>query len=171
MDEATYNKLISALNVIQDPNVSNTTRAQCTEYLEEFKKEPSSYDYMLYILNTEHPDHTPLVQFMCLKLIEDWTTLRWNQCDAAEHIAVRNGVLNLLGNVPLYDESPAIRNRYNLLYMNTHEITRHRLAKLLVEIAKREFPQQWGHFLQEMVEEHWAENIVSKSKVTIVSVH
>jgi hypothetical protein len=41
-----------------------------------------------------------------------------------------------------------------------------RLAKLIVEIAKREFPQQWPNFFEEIVEMHWADNVVSKSKVS-----
>lgn len=34
-----------------------------------------------------------------------------------------------------------------------------------MEIAKREFPQQWPTFFQEIVEVYWADNIASKSKV------
>jgi hypothetical protein len=111
MDEDSYNKVISALISIQDPKTPNTTRSECTAYLEEFKKDAGCAEYMIYILNTEHPHHTEMVRYFCLKLFEDWVTLRWNHCDADEHKAIKDFTVQLLQNTQLYDSLSAMRTR------------------------------------------------------------
>ena len=39
-----------------------------------------------------------------------------------------------------------------------------RLAKIIVEIAKRDYPQEWPDFIEEIMR-HWSQDILSKSKV------
>mmetsp|Transcript_14022 Transcript_14022/g.20972 ORF Transcript_14022/g.20972 Transcript_14022/m.20972 type:complete len:1286 (+) Transcript_14022:53-3910(+) len=153
MDEATYNQVIAALSIIQDSKSENSSRQECTAWLEEFITRSDCVEYLYYILTTQHPAHTPTAQFLCLKLIEDWVINRWNSIGIDERVRIRVSVLELLDNIPIYDNSSPVRTR---------------LAKIIVEIAEREYPQQWPSFLDDIVSQHWSQDHVSKSKVCMM---
>jgi hypothetical protein len=91
-----------------------------------------------------------VVQFLCLKIMEDWIFLRWNEIGRDEKLFIRSGVMKLLENQSIYEKLPAARTK---------------LAKIIVEIAKRDFPQEWPTFLEEIIQ-HWAQDVLPKSKVS-----
>jgi hypothetical protein len=81
--------------------------------------------------------------------MEDWIFLRWNGISRDEKLFIRSGIMKLLENQSFYEELPAARTK---------------LAKIIVEIAKRDFPQEWPSFLEEVIQQ-WSQDILSKSKV------
>lgn len=53
-----------------------------------------------------------MVQFLCLKMMEDWIFYRWNHIEREEKLFIREGVMKLFDYPSIYNEMPAARTKY-----------------------------------------------------------
>lgn len=90
------------------------------------------------------------MKFFCLKVYEDCLGLLWNKVNDNKRFAMRNGVLILLRNSHKFHDCKPIRVK---------------IAKLVSEVAKRQFPQQWPDFFTDVITT-WSTGPASLSEVS-----
>ena len=101
-----------------------------------------------------HTAHTPTIKFFCLKVLEDWVSLFWNKLSIDDHIQIRKRILDLLLVIEQFSEK-AIRTK---------------ISKLITEIAKRQYPQHWPTFIEDIVK-CWQEGSYFKSEVCYIYIY
>ena len=78
-----------------------------------------------------------MLRFLCLKVLEDWIVLWWNKLNAKKQIEIKQSILNLLDHANMETLSLPLKTK---------------LAKVIVDIVKRQFPQQWPTFLNDIIQ-------------------
>ena len=87
-------------------------------------------------LDSLPPEHAHYVRFLSLKVLEDWTIAFWGQFPYEEQVQIRTSYLEMLtNNMALFEADRSIRIK---------------LAKILAEIAKRQYPQYWDTFVHDI---------------------
>ena len=71
-----------------------------------------------------------------MKLLEDWTLVWWGKLSFEEQYSFRDLSLKLLRNIDIL--------RYP-------KLIRLKISKLISEVAKRQYPHHWDHFIEELV--------------------
>ena len=84
-----------------------------------------------------NPSSAGIVRHFGLKLVEDIIKLRWNDMSGEEKVFVKNNAMKLM------EEGAS-----DILTEDLH--IKDVIARIVVEIAKREWPQQWPSFLTEL---------------------
>ena len=134
MDDLFYNTLLRAIECVESIGVSQEDRIGATRYLQEALARPDLMNYLHYILTSAH---SVSVQFMSLKLLEDWLLSWWNKVGLDEQQGMRTGVLSLVHDHPgLYVESRPMRAK---------------LGKILAQMAQRHYPNAWAGCLRDLV--------------------
>eukprot|EP01041_Mallomonas_annulata_P004813 gene4813-9600_t len=142
---------MAAVSSIENPRTPHEQRIAATQFVDQFKQRADCLEYMNFVIMGDAPEHTIVVKFFCLKVLEDWIFLWWNKVDANEQGRMRAGILNLLQNVDHFKESRAIRTK---------------IAKLVSEVGKRQFPQHWPSFIEDLVS-FWNTGPESKSEYLV----
>lgn len=128
-------ELIEAQKVVMDGNATRENRANANKFLEEFK-DGSHFcaDCGFYIFSNE--SHPSLRHFGLL-LIEHSIKFQWNKMALDQKIFIKESLMQILkdGTQDILTEPHYIKNA---------------LAKIVVEIIKREWPQHWPGMLQEL---------------------
>jgi hypothetical protein len=139
MDEGFYRNLLGLIGAIQSPHTPHADRVNYTQALDATKNRADLKAYLLHILTTPNQEaHPSTVQFVALKLLEDWTLQWWNQLDVSAQRETRQSVVDLVGVHPeLFESNRAVRSK---------------LSKILAEIAKRQYPQEWPEFLEIIIQ-------------------
>ena len=83
MDEAVYQKLNHAIQMVESIGISQTERVGYTQLLQEALTRRDLMGYLQYILTSPH---SMSVQFMALKLLEDWIFKWWNSFSGDEQV-------------------------------------------------------------------------------------
>lgn len=127
--------LVSFLGVIMDPYADQQKRREAYEVCEEFK-EHSPLCAQVGLLLSER-GKPPVVRHFGLQLIEHCIKFRWNDMRLEEKIFIKDKALELLesGTDPVMTEQAYIKDV---------------LSRIIVEMIKREWPQQWPSLLPEL---------------------
>ncbi|KAI8601378.1 armadillo-type protein [Dissophora ornata] len=131
MDESVLRNLLAALETIYNVASTNEARQQAQQYCEELKRDPSGplYGYFLAHKDNQQPD---VVRHFGLGLIENAVRYRWSDATFTPEIKaqIRLNVMSLAaeGSLPLLTERSFIKEK---------------VARLFVEVAKREWPGAW----------------------------
>ncbi|GAB6021722.1 hypothetical protein CHUAL_004300 [Chamberlinius hualienensis] len=128
-------QLVEALQIVMNPTSAQELRASASNFIEGFKEtSPCCVECGFQILLHES---LPIVRHFGLALIEHSIKYQWNAMDLAKKVYIKDGLMNVISS-----------GTRNLLEENYHIKTG--IAKNVVEIIKREWPQQWVGLLDEL---------------------
>ncbi|XP_057704373.1 exportin-5 [Corythoichthys intestinalis] len=138
MDEhvaAMCEQLIKAVNVTMDPESSQIYRLEALKFFEEFKEKsllcvPCGF----HLADKAQPAQ---IRHFGLQIMEHVIKFRWNDMQQHEKIQVKDCTMQLLsqGTHPILEEESYIKDV---------------LSRVVVEMIKREWPQNWPNMLEEM---------------------
>lgn len=128
-------QLGAAVELTMNPQVPMDQRHRAFTQLEEFK-ENSPYGSQCGFYLVTH-SQAPVARHFGLKLLEDVVKARWNSMVAEEKIFIKENLMKLMssGTGHLTVE---------------HLFMKDALARVVVELVKREWPQQWPGLLSEL---------------------
>lgn len=95
---------------------------------------------------------------LVLSLLADWIQIWWNKFNAEDHLFIRNSIIQQLivspssafnvANVNATGQSVTVDNSTNILIKS--KAIRNKLAVILSNIAKRQYPQNWSTFITDI---------------------
>ncbi|XP_061424287.1 exportin-5 [Lethenteron reissneri] len=132
---AVCEELIRALYVVMDSASTHQQRAEALKFCEDFKQ--NSPQCVQCGMMMADKDNAGIVRHLGLQLLEHCIKFRWNNMSQVEKCQVKENVMGLLskGTKHLLEEEPYIKDA---------------VSRLMVEMIKREWPQQWPEMLQEL---------------------
>jgi exportin-5 len=128
------NSIVSNLEVATSQNATNQQRIQATHFLESIKQQ--SADQILQIASQiVGVQLAGFVRHFGFQLLEHLIKSQWEKFTPEQKQGITNVVFNVI--------------KSGLKDLFTEEVfIKHKVASLLVEIAKREFPQHWPNFFE-----------------------
>eukprot|EP00743_Colponemidia_sp_Colp-15_P008446 GILK01009180.1.p1 GENE.GILK01009180.1~~GILK01009180.1.p1 ORF type:complete len:1193 (+),score=253.04 GILK01009180.1:32-3580(+) len=132
----TADMILGALAAIYNPMCSPVERLQATQMYEEFTKHANNMAVALALCAPIQPDHVRLAGFnSVLQLIKNF----WNSLSVPEKEEFKMHILRLLseGTKPLGQEAHFVKEK---------------LASVLAQVAKREWPSLWQNMLPAVLE-------------------
>jgi exportin-5 len=135
VDIAVAEQIAAAVETALNPSSSVSMESRQNAYLlcERFKEtSPNCAPCGMYLAKKEY---CPQVRHVGLQLFEHSIKHQWNNMQVEEKVFVKNNAMKLLaeGTHEMLDEPPHIKDA---------------LSRLVVEMIKREWPQQWPTMLQ-----------------------
>ncbi|KAJ8676509.1 hypothetical protein QAD02_012296 [Eretmocerus hayati] len=130
-------KLAQWVEMMMSPNIPHQQRLEVYNLCERFKESsPLCAQCGLYLAQ-KLPDRSPIVRHFGLQLMEHCIKDRWTQMSQAEKLFIKENAMKLLeeGVGPLLQEENHIKDA---------------LSRIIVEMIKREWPQQWPTMLAEL---------------------
>jgi len=128
-------QLAAAVQLMMDPNIPQQQRHEAFQRLEQFKEtSPICSQCGLFLTSITHP---PVVRHFGLKILEDVIKARWNDMSAAEKLFIKDNLMKLMGSGTKH-------------MLEEHNHIKDGLARIVVELVKREWPQHWPSLLQEL---------------------
>lgn len=128
-------QLIHAVDVALSPAVSTEERNQAYNVCERFKEE--SPLCAIVGLQLAASARSPTIRHFGLQLVEHCIKFRWKDMHPQEKLSIKDSVWKLMGSGTDMNEPSYIKDG---------------TARLVVEMVKREWPQQWPNFLQELTD-------------------
>lgn len=128
-------QLAAAVELMMNPGVPQLQRQQAFQQLEEFKESSPLGSQCGFFLSTVN--NSQYVRHFGLKILEDIVKARWNDMSGEEKLYIKENLLKFVasGTKPIMEEQNHIKDQ---------------LAKIVVELIKREWPQQWPSLLSEL---------------------
>lgn len=134
--EIVCGQLANAVRAMMDPMTPSQTRLEAFNHCERFKETSDpALGIQCAILLSSNPDQ--IVRHFGLKLLEDVIKLRWNDMTPEQKLYVKESAMGIMNT-----------GIDNIVKHPTH--IKDAIARSVVEIAKREWPQQWPGFLAEL---------------------
>ncbi|KAL2740682.1 exportin-5 [Vespula squamosa] len=130
-------ELARVVEVMMSPNIPQQQRIEVYNACERFKESsPLCAQCGLYLAQ-KSPNRSPVVRHFGLQLMEHCIKYRWTQISQSEKIFIKENAMKLLqeGTEPLLQEEAHIKDA---------------LSRVVVEMIKREWPQQWPTLLSEL---------------------
>ncbi|KAI4494072.1 hypothetical protein M0802_009226 [Mischocyttarus mexicanus] len=130
-------ELAHLVEVIMSPNITHQQRSEIYNTCERFKEtSPLCAQCGLYLAQ-KSPNRSSVVRHFGLQLMEHCIKYRWTQISQSEKIFIKENAMKLLqeGTEPLLQEEAHIKDA---------------LSRIIVEMIKREWPQQWPTLLSEL---------------------
>ncbi|XP_055340903.1 exportin-5-like [Paramacrobiotus metropolitanus] len=131
-------QIMRIISMMGDPSVPNAERMQAYQACEEMKKLLSSHqktDLGFRIATSADIGANPVLRRFGLQLIEDVVKYSWNDLDQPDKVFVKDITIQLITRLGSDSVDGYISDG---------------IAKILVEIVKREWPQHWPSMLQEV---------------------
>ena len=141
MNASLAESVFAALRAIGDPMTPSPKRQESTRYIEECRKDRAMILVMKAILESPQVHGDSTWCFLCLKLFEDCLFVHWNTLDFSDQTEIRKFVCGLVDLCHATLSSMPIRTK---------------LAKLISELAKRQYPQLWESFVPDLLSA-WAD--------------
>ncbi|XP_037087668.1 exportin-5-like [Pollicipes pollicipes] len=129
--EAASLEAAAAMQALMSPTLPPAERQRIYELCERLKESPLALQCGVYLSASERPD---LVRYMGLQLLETTITFHWNELPVQDKVFLKDYCLQLMTSVTA--AAPA--------HM------RDALCRPLVEMVKREWPQQYAEFVPDM---------------------
>ncbi|XP_028279678.1 exportin-5 [Parambassis ranga] len=128
-------QLVKAVNVMMDAETSQIYRLEALKFCEEFK-ETSSFCVPcgLQLADKAQP---AVVRHFGLQILEHVIKFRWNNMQQQEKVQLKECAMQLLSN-----------GTRSILEEESH--IKDALSRIIVEMIKREWPQNWPDMLKEM---------------------
>ncbi|KAL0964642.1 hypothetical protein UPYG_G00326920 [Umbra pygmaea] len=128
-------QLIKAVNVMMDAESSQIYRLEALKFCEEFKEKcPFCVPCGLQLADKAQ---TAVVRHFGLQILEHVIKFNWNNMPQQEKVHLKDCAMGLLST-----------GTYSILEEETH--IKDVLARIIVEMIKREWPQHWPDMLKEM---------------------
>ncbi|XP_078085741.1 exportin-5 isoform X1 [Mustelus asterias] len=128
-------QLMKAVNVIMDGGSSSRYRLEALKFCEEFKEKcPHTVQCGLRLAEK---NNTGIVRHFGLQILEHSIKFRWNGMVHRDKVQLKNSVMTLLS-----------RGTHNIMVEEAY--IKDALSRIVVEMIKREWPQQWPDMLNEM---------------------
>ncbi|XP_034040717.1 exportin-5 isoform X2 [Thalassophryne amazonica] len=128
-------QLVKAVNVMMDAETSEIYRLEALKFFEEFKERSSlCVPCGLRLAEKSHP---AIVRHFGLQILEHVIKFRWNNMQQQEKVHLKDCTMDLLstGTYSIVEEENHIKDA---------------LSRIVVEMIKREWPQNWPDMLKEM---------------------
>lgn len=137
--EVLCGQLASAVHAMMDIRAPSSLRMEAFSRTESFKEQSNPFLVIQCALLLSKPNSSldTIVRHFGLKLLEDVIKLKWNEMNPEQKLFVKENAMRLM------DEGVE-----DLLSSPNH--LKDVIARIVVEIAKREWPQQWPSFLTEL---------------------
>jgi len=128
-------QLGAAVELTMNPAIPMEERHKAFNQLEEFKENsPYGSQCGFYLVGSSE---SPVVRHFGLKILEDVVKARWNSMVGEEKIFIKDSLMKLMSNGTGH-------------LSVEHLFIKDALARVVVELIKREWPQQWPGLLQEL---------------------
>ncbi|XP_053475356.1 exportin-5 isoform X2 [Ictalurus furcatus] len=128
-------QLIKAVTVIMDAESNQRYRLEALKFCEEFKEK---CPYCIQCgLQLADKSQTAVVRHFGLQILEHVIKFQWNNMPQHEKVHLKDCTMEMLtnGTYPILEEESHIKDA---------------LSRIVVEMIKREWPQQWPDMLKEM---------------------
>nr|CCA14349.1 exportin5like protein putative [Albugo laibachii Nc14] len=147
IEEEVYQRLMIAIQVSHSNTASNNERKQAYEFCELFKGRPDSisYAFAIYKQSTAQCQSVTTSDVLfelhvrrhfSLHLVESYLLIHWKSITLDEQIQLRSSLLQLIFTSQSTQSEPVF--------------VREKQVLLLVELAKRQFPQHWDSLLSDL---------------------
>ncbi|GFS47540.1 exportin-5 [Trichonephila inaurata madagascariensis] len=133
--ERLNSEIVTIVNIILNPTTSSNDRKVAHEFFEGFKEtSPYCAKCGFSLIARSNP---PAVRHCAYQLIEHYIKLHWNNINDDEKVWIKNSIMETLasGIGPVNEEELHIKDA---------------ACKIVVEIIKREWPQQWTSLMEEL---------------------
>nr|XP_006811536.1 PREDICTED: exportin-5-like [Saccoglossus kowalevskii] len=135
MSSAIVQQLVKAVNTAMNPSVDHQKRLDAYQVCEEFKeKSPECAACGIELVGLHH---SPVIRHFGLQLLEHCVKFRWNSMGPEDKVTFKETVMRLLstGTLDILNEQLYIKDG---------------LSRIVVEMVKREWPQNWPTLLSEL---------------------
>ncbi|XP_043916295.1 exportin-5 isoform X2 [Protopterus annectens] len=128
-------QLIKAVNVMMDMNSSQRYRLEALKFCEEFKEKCAiCIPCGLKLTDQSQP---PIVRHFGLQVLEHCVKFRWNTMQQRDKVYLKNNIMGFVS-----------KGTKNILEEESH--IKDVVARIMVEMIKREWPQHWPEMLREL---------------------
>ncbi|KAK8751328.1 hypothetical protein OTU49_014122 [Cherax quadricarinatus] len=130
-------QLAQAVNTTLDPTVPHALRVESYNLLEKIKEDGDlavSCGFHLAYRNRE-----PVVRHLGLQLLEHVIKYKWNYLTVGQKVHIKENTMQLVA-------------KGTLDLLSEHLYVKDKVSRLVVEMMKREWPQQWPGLLYELQE-------------------
>lgn len=148
--------LVLAINTTLNTFALSSERKEAEAYLNSLKTTDSQEVFNTFqqiLISSDTVTFNEPIRQLVLGLLGDWIQNWWNTFDTSQHLFLRNALLQLLLNSPV----PYVRPM------------RIKLAVILSNVTKRQFPQFWESFLGEMTE-IWSKSSPEIQEVVMMTI-
>lgn len=130
-------QLAGMVEAMMSPNISHEQRLNVYNECERFKESSPICAQCGLFLAQRSPNRSSIVRHFGLQLMEHCVKYRWTQMSQSEKIFIKENAMKLLheGTEPIMQEENHIKDA---------------LSRIIVEMIKREWPQQWPTLLTEL---------------------
>uniref|UniRef100_UPI00358FCC8B exportin-5-like n=1 Tax=Myxine glutinosa TaxID=7769 RepID=UPI00358FCC8B len=127
--------LVQALNIVMSLDSQPDQRIEAYKFCEEVKENSPCLTICGRLMSTK--TNSAVVRHFGLQLLEHCIKFRWNNMNQEEKLQLKEDVLKIIaeGTLPIMEEEAHIKDV---------------ASRLVVEMAKREWPQQWPEMLDEL---------------------
>ncbi|CAB0035920.1 unnamed protein product [Trichogramma brassicae] len=132
------NELAHVVEMMMSPNIPHQQRLEVYNACERFKETSPLCAQCGLFLAQKSPDRSPIVRHFGLQLMEHCIKYRWTQMSQPEKVFIKENAMKLL------------HEGTSLLQEENH--IKDALSRIVVEMIKREWPQQWPNLLVELSE-------------------
>ncbi|GAA6098173.1 exportin-5 [Tachysurus ichikawai] len=133
--DAMCEQLIKAVTVMMDSETNQRYRLEALKFCEEFKEKcPYCIPCGIQLADKSQ---VAVVRHFGLQILEHVIKFQWNDMPQQEKVHLKDCIMEMLtnGTYPILDEESHIKDA---------------LSRIVVEMIKREWPQQWPDMLKEM---------------------
>ncbi|XP_064484007.1 exportin-5-like [Ornithodoros turicata] len=131
----TCKNIISFVETAVSPTTTQADRNKAYNAFEDFKENSPQCAQCGVLLSAKN--NSPVIRHIGLQLVEHCIKLRWNVMTPEEKLSIKETATRLVA-----------EGTQNLLVEHTH--IKDAVSRIVVEMVKREWPQQWPTFLQEL---------------------
>lgn len=139
-------RMLQVANAMVDPSVPNVARLEAYHNYETIKKS-LTIDHKLELgaalAQNTGTGWNPAIVHIGLQFLEDMVKFNWPQMKPEQKILMKNVVFDLISTLDRPVQTTLEQKTPELFIMDG-------VGKIVVEMIKREWPQQWPTMLQEM---------------------
>lgn len=126
-------KIYEAISITLSPLASQVERKQAYQVVNEFHDSPLCSDVGIYLFNNKSKFDTA-IRKCGLQLVEHYIISKWNQCDELKRHSFKLEAVKLIEHAQF----------------NEPTYLKEAVVKVIVEIIKRSWPQQWDSLFQDL---------------------
>lgn len=133
--QKTVQELAAAVEVVLNPFTPHEQRRQAHEMCEQFK-ETSPYCAVCGVMMSSK-ENKDIIRHFGLQLLEYCVKYKWNDMSVNDKVYIKENTMKLLQ-----------EGTHDILHEQTH--IKDAVSRIVVEMIKREWPQQWPSLMQEL---------------------
>lgn len=142
---------LQAIREFFNPSISPAQYQQYQQYLISLRENPSYGSALFSILSVEVDDG---IRLFCLTALQEWTKRWWKEMGPAQQLELRGNISSVVSTIPETSSTS---------YCS-------KCASIIVEIAERQFPDQWSSFVDDLLS-LWVTGSFQKQQTTLKTLH